>query len=64
MSVEQRRQEFPEAVQFRGPRGTRAAIWKLARAKRKSPSELLRDFSYRALEEAGIQIEAAGEIAE
>jgi hypothetical protein len=50
------RQEFPENVQVRGPRGTRAAIWRVARRKHSTPSAVLRQYIIRGLEEDGASI--------
>jgi hypothetical protein len=54
------KQEFPEPVQFRGPLGLRAAVWVLARRKHTTPSEVMRQFVIRGLEEAGVRIDQNG----
>lgn len=52
------KQEFPEPVQFRGPLGIRAAVWVLARRKYTTPSEVMRQFVIRGLEEEGIRLDS------
>ncbi len=54
------RQEFPENVQLRGPRGVRAAVCAVARRKHSTPSEIMRQYIIRGLEEDGATIEPIG----
>jgi hypothetical protein len=50
------RQEFPENVQFRGPIGTRAAVWHVARRKHSTPSAVLRQYIFAGLESDGVSV--------
>ena len=51
-----KRQEFPEILQVRGPRGARAAVWQVAKRKHSTPSEIMRQYIIRGLEEDGASV--------
>ena len=47
---------FPECIRFRAPRGTRAAVAKLAKIKRRTPTEVIRQLIEGGLAQEGLPL--------
>ena len=47
---------FPERIEVKAPRGTRAAVSNLARRKHSKPAEIIRQFVLRGLAQEGVSL--------